>query len=142
MSLLRALYWLLVGALLGLGMIAILSIGILLLAAGVILLVIGVIRLRGREWWAAVVGFGAFPALLLLWDVTSAPWACESAGGVVQSGASTGGAPQAGVNYYTCYGSLTSYHVYAIGFGAIALLGILGAFIYMLVMSRRSFRAA
>jgi len=89
MSLLRACYWLLTGALLGVGVIALLSIGIFLLAAGLVLLVVGLIRLRGRECWAALVGFGAFPALILLWDVTSAPWACSQANGLNQ---------QAGVN--------------------------------------------
>ncbi|MEO7001575.1 MAG: hypothetical protein ABI068_07215 [Ktedonobacterales bacterium] len=142
MSTLRILYWLLVGALFGVGFIAILSIGIFLLAAGLVLLIIGVIRLRGREWWAALVGFGAFPALILLWDVTSAPWACDAAGGVVQSGASTGGAPQTSVNYYTCYGPLTSYHILAIGFGVIALLGILYPLLYALFTSRHSPRVA
>lgn len=142
MFILRALYWLLVGALLGVGVIAILSIGIFLLAAGVLLLIVGLIWWRGRVWWAALVGFGSFPALILLWDVTSAPWACESANGVVQSGISTGGASQTSVNYYTCYGPLTSYHILAIGFGVIALLGAMWAIFSALWASRHAVRTA
>jgi len=42
---------------LGVGVIALLSIGIFLLAAGLVLLVVGLIRLRGRECWAALVGW-------------------------------------------------------------------------------------
>lgn len=67
-----------------------------------------------------MVGFGGVPALILLWDVTSAPWACQPNGG------GTSSLPN--VNYYTCVdtvvGRLTTYHVLAFGFGAIALLGL------------------
>src|SRR5512146_832067 len=58
----RTLYWLLTGACLGFGVIAILSIGIFFLAAGLILLVVGAIRFRGKSLWAALVGFGGAPA--------------------------------------------------------------------------------
>lgn len=120
----RIFYWLLVGALFGLGVIAILSIGVFLLAAGLALLIFGAIRFGARGLWAGLVGFGAAPALLLLWDVTSQPWACNP-GGPGLSDATT----QTGVNYYTCVntpvGVLTAYHVMAAGFGAIALVGLL-----------------
>lgn len=116
----RTLYWLLTGACLGFGVIAILSIGIFFLAAGVILLVVGALRLGGNGLWAALVGFGGAPALLLLWDVTSGPWGCDTPGGGTSS--------QPGVSYYTCVqtpiGQLTSYHVMALGFGVIALAGL------------------
>ncbi|HET9109718.1 MAG TPA: hypothetical protein VFN78_02720 [Ktedonobacterales bacterium] len=117
-------YWLLVGALLGLGVISILSIGLLVLPVGLILLAFGAIRFGGGRLWAALVGFGAAPALLLLWDVTSQPWACNP-GGPGLSGSTT----QTGVNYFTCVntfvGPLTTYHVMAAIFGAIALVGLL-----------------
>jgi hypothetical protein len=116
---LRVAYWLLTGALLGFGLIAILSIGAPVLLVGVILLIFGAIRLGGRGLWAAAVGFGCIPALILLYDVTSAPWACLSAG---QS------TSQPDVSYYTCVdtpvGPLTTYHILAVGFGAIALIGL------------------
>jgi hypothetical protein len=115
----RILYWLLTGACIGFGVIAILSIGIFFLLAGVILLALGIIRLGGRGLWAALVGFGVLPAAILIWDVVSAPWACITSGG---------GESQAGVNYYNCtqtpIGALTNYHVMAAGFIVLALAGL------------------
>jgi hypothetical protein len=70
-------YWLLTGALIGFGMIAILSIGASFLLLGAILIVIGALRVGPRGIWAAIVGYGALPAGILLWDVTSMPWACQ-----------------------------------------------------------------
>lgn len=120
----RILLWLLVGALLGFGVIAILSIGIFFVVAGLALLIFAAIRTRGGSFWAALVGFGVAPAALLLWDVTAQPWACNP-GGPGQSGINA----QTGVSYYTCVdtfvGPLTTYHVLAAGFGVVALLGLL-----------------
>ena len=79
----RIAYWLLTGALLGVGFIAILSIGALFLLLGVLLAVFGAIRVGPRGIWAALVGFGALPAGILIWDVTSMPWACEAQGSYV-----------------------------------------------------------
>lgn len=67
---LRVLYWFLAGALLGVGVIAILSIGVFLLVAGLTLVVIGAIRLGRREVWAGVVGFGLVPAMILQGDLS------------------------------------------------------------------------
>lgn len=118
MSIGRVLYWLLTGALIGFGVIAILSIGFPLLLLGIGLVVFGAIRLGGTGLWAALVGFGGLPASLLVWDLASMPWACASPTG--------GGLPN--VSYYTCVdtflGSLTTYHVMAFGFGVIALVGL------------------
>jgi hypothetical protein len=116
---LRLAYWLLTGGLLGFGLIAILSIGAPFLLVGVILLIFGAIRLGGGGLWAAAVGFGSIPAVTLLYDVTSAPWACLSAGQATT---------QPDVSYYTCFdtpvGPLSTYHILAIGFGIVALIGI------------------
>src|SRR5689334_1856078 len=102
----RIVYWLLTGALIGVGMIAILSIGSLFLLLGVILLVVGALRVGPRGIWAAIVGFGALPAGILIWDVTSMPWACES------------GDALPNVNYFSCvetpFGLFTTYHVMAL----------------------------
>lgn len=118
MSIGRALYWLLTGALIGFGVIAILSIGFPFLLLGLILVIFGAIRLGGSGLWAALVGFGGLPALILVWDLTSAPWACASPTGEVL--------PK--VNYFSCVdtflGQLTSYHLLAFGFGLIALVGL------------------
>lgn len=127
----RILYWLLVGALLGIGLIGMMSIGIFLLIPGLALLIYGAIRLGGRGLWAALVGFGAAPALLLLWDVMSQPWACMPANNTVVSPLIPPGAPATytSPNYFACVstpvGQLTTYHVMAAGFGAIAIVGLL-----------------
>jgi hypothetical protein len=114
----RVLYWLLTGALIGFGVIAILSIGFPFLLLGLILIAVGANRLGGAGLWALLVGFGGLPAAILMWDITSAPWAC----------ASPIGSALPNVNYYTCvdtpFGLLTSYHVMAFGFGVIALAGL------------------
>lgn len=141
MSYWRILYWLLVGALLGIGVISILSIGVILLAVGLILLIVGVARFGGKGLLAAMVGFGAGPALLLLWDVTSMPWACQPANGVTSSPIVQSGQTYTSPNYFTCVntfmGPLTPYHVLAAGFGAVALIGVLIGLVTLLLRSPR-----
>lgn len=66
---LRAIYWAITGALIGVGVIAILSIGIFLLAASVPLIILGVIRGWWRQLWAGLVGIGLAPMLILLNDL-------------------------------------------------------------------------
>jgi hypothetical protein len=114
----RTLYWLLTGALIGFGVIAAASIGIPFFLLGVVLVVVGALRVGGAGLWAALVGFGGLPASILVWDLTSAPWACMSPTG--------GELPN--VHYFTCVdtflGPLTTYHVMAFGFGVIALVGL------------------
>jgi hypothetical protein len=121
---LRLAYWLVTGALLGFGLLGILTIGLPFLLVGVVLVIFGAIRLGGSGLWAAVVSFGGIPALFLLYDITSAPWACLPAGGQVTTTTSS----QTSGSYYTCVdtpvGPLTTYHILAIGFGIIALVGV------------------
>lgn len=99
-ALLKALYWAIAGGLLGVGIIAILSIGIFLVVASVPLIVIGVLRGWVREWWAGIVGFGLAPMLILLANLQGAD--------AIQP-ASTA----------------ETYQIMAIVFGAIAALGLL-----------------
>lgn len=73
MSIRRAGYWFMTGTLIGFGGIGILSIGLPFIVLGIVLVTVGLIRVRGQEWWAALVGFGGVPALILVWDVTSRP---------------------------------------------------------------------
>jgi hypothetical protein len=124
----KTLYWLFVGALFGIGVVGILSIGIFLLVPAIALLIFGAIRFGGKGLWAGLVGFGAAPAALLIWDVTSQPWACQPADGVTSSPIIHGGTATS-PNYFSCVstpiGQLTSYHVLAAGFGAIAFVGLL-----------------
>ena len=113
---LRIVYWLLTGALIGFGCIAILSLGAPFLLLGVLMVVFGAFRVGPRGIWAALVGFGAVPAGVLIWDVTSMPWACQ------------GGEALPNVNYFSCvdtpFGTLTTYHVMALIFGLVAVLGL------------------
>jgi hypothetical protein len=127
----RVLYWLLTGALIGFGAIAILSIGVPFLLLGLILLVVGAIRLGGAGLWAALVGFGGLPAAILVWDLASAPWACTS----------TISEELPNVNYFsdcvaTVLGPLTPYHVMAFGFGVIALVGLVWPLLHQLSVRR------
>jgi hypothetical protein len=123
MASLRTLYWFLIGGMIGFGFIAILSIGFPFILLGAVLLVVGALRFGGTEAWATLIGFGAVPAAILIWDVTSGPWACYSLDGSIISGSS-----QPNVNYYSCvdtpFGPLTTYHVMAAGFVVLALVGV------------------
>ena len=96
---LRALYWFVAGALIGFGVIAILSIGVIFLAAGLIMVLIGAFRVGARGLWAALIGFGLVPAAILENDL---------AGGPIQPATTA-----------------QAYQVMAIAFGAIALVGVL-----------------
>lgn len=125
----RILYWFIVGACFGFGVISILSIGIIFLVAGLALLIFGAIRFGPARLWAAIVGFGALPAAILIWDVTSQPWACEPANHITVSPIVPPGGSYTSPNYFTCVntfaGPLTTYHVMAAIFGAIAIVGLL-----------------
>ncbi|HEX5440460.1 MAG TPA: hypothetical protein VFW76_06220 [Ktedonobacterales bacterium] len=66
---LKVLYWFIAGGLVGIGCIAILSIGVCLIAASVPLIVLGAVRGWLRELWAGVVGFGLAPMVILLADL-------------------------------------------------------------------------
>jgi hypothetical protein len=57
----RVIYWLLTGALLGVGFIAILSNGSLLALLGVLLVALGALRLGAHGIWAALMGCGVAP---------------------------------------------------------------------------------
>ncbi len=129
MDIRRVLYWLLTGALIGFGVVSLPSIGMFVLLLGLILVGFGAFRVGGAGLWAALVGFGALPAAILVWDVTSAPWACMIPGG--------GGSALPNVNYFTCvdtpFGTLTTYHVMALVFGVIALVGLIWPLLHRLL---------
>jgi hypothetical protein len=61
MGLVRLVYWLVTGAVLGLGVVTYTGLGRILLPVGVLLLVIGLFFMRGHEARASVFGFGALP---------------------------------------------------------------------------------
>ena len=105
--------WALTGALFGVGVIAILSIGWALILVGVILAFIVGWRFRGRGMWAILIGFGLAPAAILLFDIITAPPPCSTQP-IVEAGGS-----------YTCGYIPPSYSYLAIGFLAVALFGAL-----------------
>lgn len=108
---LRVLFWFATGALMGFGVIGILSIGVFFLAAGLILGVIGVVRVGARGLWAGLIGFGLLPALILQSDLS----------GSVPIEPAT---------------SAQSYQHLAIMFGAIALVGVVWGLVAALRAAR------
>jgi hypothetical protein len=60
-TVLHALYWFVAGGLLGLGVIAILSIGAPLIVLSLILIVVGAFRVGARGLWGSLLGCGLVP---------------------------------------------------------------------------------
>lgn len=114
-TMLRTVYWFVVGGLIGFGVIGVLGIGAPFLLLGVILLVIGAWRLGVRDLWAALVGGGLVPFLILLYDLQN-----EDIQPVTTAQA---------------------YHTMALVFGAIAALGVLWGLIAMALTRRVPSRA-
>jgi hypothetical protein len=111
---LKALYWFIAGGLVGVGSIAILSIGIFLIAASIPLIVIGAVRGWLRELWAGMVGFGLAPMLILLADLQSRDQI----------------EPTSTADFY---------QLLAIGFGVIAAIGVLvGVAVETYMVARRA----
>ncbi|HEU0028404.1 MAG TPA: hypothetical protein VFQ25_14925 [Ktedonobacterales bacterium] len=119
--------WALVGALFGVGFIAILSIGAALLLLGAILAFIAGWLSRGRGLWAILIGFGLAPAAILAFDIITAPPPCPTHA-VIAAGGS-----------YTCGSIPPSYTYMAAGFLAVALIG---ALIPLTSRVRRAMRSA
>ncbi len=111
--LLVGLLWGVSGGLIGLGLIALWSIGFFVLLAGVGLGIYLVGRLGFDGIWAAVSGFGLVPAGVLLYDIHSASPSC--------GGASLGPEQTGSVS---CSTVPNSYAVMAAFFGCVALLGV------------------
>lgn len=107
-------YWMVAGALAGFGVISIFSIGLPFLLIGLGMVTYGIIRLRARGFWAALIGFGTLPALILIVDILTAPPSCNGQPLIIPPNAP-------GVS---CSGIPDSYYIMAVIFGAIALLGI------------------
>lgn len=118
--------WALVGALFGVGFIAILSIGWPLILLGVILAAVAAWIGRGRGLWAALIGFGLAPAAILIFDIVTAPPPCPSTPVIV-----TGGS-------FTCGEIPPSYAYLAAAFLAIALIGALIPLISWIIRAQRA----
>jgi len=109
-------YWLLAGALIGFGLIGILSIGFPFLLVGCGMLIYGIIRFRFREFWAFLVGLGILPALILAVQLVGYPLPTCT---VTSTGLSYESPP--GTTSSGCYPP--GYYTLAIFFGCTALLG-------------------
>lgn len=76
-------YWMLTGALLGLGSISLFTVGWTLLPLALGLAVYGILQFGPRRTWALVLGVGALPALVLAFDIASPAPLCPISGPVV-----------------------------------------------------------
>ena len=74
-------YWMVTGALMGFGLIGLMSIGWPFLLLGTVMSLIGLLLSRGRGAWAFLAGFGGLPAMLLtvnlLRDALRVDWSCS-----------------------------------------------------------------
>lgn len=118
-------YWLLAGALIGFGVIGILSIGFPFLLVGCGLVIYGIIRFRFRGFWAFLVGFGTLPAIILMVDILTAPPPCTGQPLLLPPHVSS----------ISCGYIPPSYYNLAIFFGCTALLG--GVWPLLRVLLRR-----
>lgn len=101
----RLVYWLITGALLGLGLtqFAGMSLGVLLLPIGLVLLLIGLFAARGREVVAGVASLEVAPALLFVWVLVVFP-------------------PPPDVSPFTYGGAILSSAITAVGLVALVLV--------------------
>lgn len=118
----QILYWALAGALMGFGVIGILSIGFPFLLLGLGLVIFGLIRRWFTGFWAFLIGFGGLPALILALDIVTAPPQCPPGPIILPPG----------VHSYECSGPLGNYVTLAIIFGAIALVGVVWSLVQRL----------
>jgi hypothetical protein len=110
------LYWFTCGALIGLGLASIFSIGLLLIVLGVVFLLYEVRKVGGKDLWAVVVGFGAAPASLMLNRYLTSNLCTPGPNGTSM----TVGPGEA----FSCSGFPDGYLYYVAAFGVIALIGL------------------
>ena len=113
-TLLSVIYWFVAGALIGFGVIALLSIGWATILLGLILVVIGVVRVGVHGVWGALLGGGLVPLAFLLYDLQNSD---------IQPAATA-----------------HTYQELAVIFGAIALAGLVWGLL-VTALSSRSLRA-
>lgn len=112
------LYWGLIGALLGFGLLSINSVGLPFVLAGLALSILAGLRLKAGGLWAALIGFGVVPVAGYLYTILTTPGSC---------------AP----NQQSHCGHLSStYYVAPVIFGAIALAGVLWAILKRRILRR------
>lgn len=127
-SRMAALYWVITGAMIGFGLIGLMTIGFPFLAVGLIMTLVGVWKPGLKSAWAGLVGFGGLPALVFTIHLLDAarsavnPY-CKNVG---PNAGRISAPPDTGM--VACTYVPTSYYVMFAVFAAIALLGVcLGA---------------
>lgn len=112
------LYWGLIGALIGFGLLSINSIGTPFVLAGLILAIVAALRLKSGGLWAALIGCGVVPVVGFVYDILTVPSTCAT-------------------GQQTHCGHLSSsYYVAPLVFGAIALVGVVWALVKRRVIRR------
>jgi hypothetical protein len=110
------LYWFTCGALIGLGLASIFSIGLLLIVLGVVFLLYEVRKVGVKDLWAVVVGFGVAPAGLMLGRYLTSNLCPPGPNGI----SVTVGPGES----FSCSGFPDGYLYYIAIFGAVALIGL------------------
>ncbi len=110
-------YWLIAGALIGVGLLGfdVYFIFVPCVIVGLTLVVVGIRRWGTRYLWAAFLGFGILPALFLLNDIIRSSPACPPQGLIIPPGAPPG-------TTLSCGYVPTTYYVLLAGFVLIALV--------------------
>lgn len=112
------LYWGLIGALLGFGLLSINSVGLPFVLVGLALSILAGLRLKSGGLWAALIGFGVVPVAGYLYTILTTPATCAA-------------------NQHSHCGQLSStYYVAPLIFGAIALIGVVWAVIKRRILRR------
>ena len=119
-------YWLVAGAVVGFGLIGIMTIGFPFLIIGMVLCVVGIWKPGIGRSWAFLIGLGGLPALVFLRHIIDAALTALNpycAGDV--------GTPDVGT--VTCYYTPASYYVMFVISVAITLSGVV---VYLLLRAR------
>jgi hypothetical protein len=125
-------YWLVAGAVVGFGLIGIMTIGFPFLIIGMVLCVVGIWKPGIGRSWAFLIGLGGLPALVFLRHIIDAaltalnPYCSE-----YFNNPGIGVPPSAGT--VTCYYTPASYYVMFVISVAITLSGVA---IYLLLRAR------
>ena len=115
-ELIAFLYWFACGALIGLGLASIFSVGLLLIVLGVVFLLYEVRKAGNKNLWVVAVGFGVAPASLMLSRYLTSNLCQPGPNGlsvIVGPGES-----------FSCSGFPDGYLYYVAIFGAVALIGL------------------
>lgn len=124
-----SLYWALTGAMIGFGLIGLMTIGFPFLVAGAVMFLIGLLRFGLAGLPAFLTGFGGVPALLLTYNlaeqVSSAAWSCSGISFIENSAHGYGSVSADGtVTEVVCATIPGQLIVLAVVFWGITLLGL------------------